>query len=187
MAGSVVRFRPCAMLPFAHVRDFHTRECWPATHRVHAPLYIGTRMSGPSCGGTAASLQRQYFTTNVLSSSSFPANRARVLLRLRERNNDPFDSPSSSLRVRAADFEDADGIIARINGRLHCSIRSINRRGIIDYLPEILSKNPVEIGKSNDRGFPFFRREGGLHREWKQIYASLNGRAAGLGRAFVPL
>lgn len=55
------------MLPCTSFRDFHTREgrLRTCTRTVCTSV---PACRAPSCGGTAASSQRQYFTTNVLSS-----------------------------------------------------------------------------------------------------------------------
>lgn len=153
-------------------------------------LYIGTRMSGPSCGGTAASLRRQYFTTNVLSSSSFPANRARAR---------SYDFANETMIHSIAPpplpfvygFEDDDGIIARINGRLHCSIRNINRRRIIDYLPlKFCLKIPVEIEKVERERISFLSKGGRITSRVEADLCQFKRASRGpvlLGRAFVPL
>lgn len=88
-------------------------------------------------------------------------------------------------------FEDDDGIIARINGRLHCSIRNINRRRIIDYLPlKFCLKIPVEIEKVERERISFLSKGGRITSRVEADLCQFKRASRGpvlLGRAFVPL
>lgn len=136
------------MLPCTSFRDFHTREgrLRTCTRTVCTSV---PACRAPSCGGTAASSQRQYFTTNVLSS---------FLLRPFHRiaPGYGFETMIHSMALlssppRARTRRGSFRWNYRANKRLHSSIRNIDYRAMPEMFNSQLQITNRSRGKSRER------------------------------------
>lgn len=177
------------MLPCTSFRDFHTREgrLRTCTRTVCTSV---PACRAPSCGGTAASSQRQYFTTNVLSS---------FLLRPFHRiaPGYGFETMIHSMALlssppRARTRRGSFRWNYRANKRLHSSVRNIDYRAMPEMFNSRSTKLQIDLVENRARGFPssrinIYTRRGIVSRVEADLCLFKRASCGRARPAFVPL